>query len=124
MSDFFDNADIIYAYTRKQAIEDGVLIDVSKMAQEAGIKYPVAITSGVYADVCNIPKSKSYQDEKGRLWDMLSMFVLNAVRSKGSRFHYSIIMHVGNKTYYTVKAVCDGGDDGKPVITLMRPNED
>jgi len=30
---------VIYAYTRAQAIEDGVLVDVSKMAKEAGIKF-------------------------------------------------------------------------------------
>src|SRR5690606_22501667 len=32
--------DIIFAYTRAQAIADGVLIDVSNTAREAGIKFP------------------------------------------------------------------------------------
>jgi type I site-specific restriction endonuclease len=32
--------DVIYSYTRKQAIEDGVLVDITEMAKEAGIKYP------------------------------------------------------------------------------------
>ncbi len=30
-----DSADVIYAYTRQQALEDGVLINVSNMAKEA-----------------------------------------------------------------------------------------
>ena len=30
--------DVISTYTRAQAIEDGVLIDVSSMAREAGFK--------------------------------------------------------------------------------------
>src|ERR1039458_9449603 len=39
---------VIYSYTRKQAIEDGVLVDITEMAKEAGIKYPVAITSTAF----------------------------------------------------------------------------
>jgi hypothetical protein len=33
---FWDDAEVIYAYTRAQALEDGVLVDVSEMAKEAG----------------------------------------------------------------------------------------
>ena len=124
MSDFFEDSDLVYAYTRAQAIADGVLIDVSEMAKEAGITFPVALTSSVYADVCNIPPSKSHQDPKGRLWDLLTMFVSNARKFRSSQFSYDFIMHVGNKTYYTVKAVCSPGDDCEPVVTLMLPNED
>ena len=39
---------IIARYTRAQAIEDGVLIDVSKMAKEAGFVIPVAVTDAVW----------------------------------------------------------------------------
>ena len=34
---------VIYAYTRAQAIEDGVLADVTETAKEAGFKLPVAV---------------------------------------------------------------------------------
>jgi len=34
---------VIHTYTRAQAIEDGVLIDVSEMAREAGFRWPVAV---------------------------------------------------------------------------------
>ena len=34
----FDHADIIHCYTRADAIRDGVLIDVSAVAREAGIR--------------------------------------------------------------------------------------
>src|SRR4051812_27741843 len=36
--------EVIFAYTRKQAIEDGVLVDVTETAKEAGFKIPVALT--------------------------------------------------------------------------------
>jgi len=35
---------VIYSYTRAQAIEDGMFVDVTETAKEAGFKYPVAIT--------------------------------------------------------------------------------
>jgi hypothetical protein len=36
----FENADLIHASTRADVIADGVLIDVSAVAWEAGIRYP------------------------------------------------------------------------------------
>ena len=32
---------VIYSYTRAQAVADGVQVDVTKTAQEAGIKFPI-----------------------------------------------------------------------------------
>jgi hypothetical protein len=40
----FDDADLIHRYTRADALRDGVLIDVSAAAREAGIRFPVALT--------------------------------------------------------------------------------
>jgi len=33
--------EVIYSYTRAQAVADGVQVEVTKTAQEAGIKFPV-----------------------------------------------------------------------------------
>jgi len=46
----FENAEVIDSYTRAQAIEDGVLIDVSNAAKEAGFRIPIALTTAVWAD--------------------------------------------------------------------------
>lgn len=67
--------DVIAGYSRAQALEDGVLIDVSDTAREAGFKFPVAITQAVW-DRYIIPSEldANYgQDERGRLWDTLWM---------------------------------------------------
>ena len=70
---FFGN--VISTYTRAQAIEDGVLIDAGAMAQEAGFKWPVALTSDAWADCVAWSEDdnckQAYQDESGRLWDVL-----------------------------------------------------
>jgi predicted sugar kinase len=46
---------IIYTYTRSQAIADGFQVEVSKMAQEAGITYPVFLTRAVYDNYVTVP---------------------------------------------------------------------
>ena len=43
----FTQEDIIYTYTRAQAIEDGYIVDVSEVASEAGFRWPVAVTRAV-----------------------------------------------------------------------------
>jgi hypothetical protein len=44
-----EDDDLIYAYTRAQALADGVLVDVSQMAREAGFKFPTAITADLHS---------------------------------------------------------------------------
>ena len=74
MEDFWADAEVISTYTRAQAIEDGVLVDVSKTAREVGLKWPVAITAGVWATINDIPpKLQGIQDVEGRLWDVVWM---------------------------------------------------
>ena len=46
MTEYFGEP--ISIYTRAQAIEDGVLVDVSESAREAGFKFPVAVTRTVW----------------------------------------------------------------------------
>jgi len=123
--------EVIYAYTRKQAIADGVLIDVSKMSKEAGIRFPVAVTSAVWHEyvVPDEELSNYGQSEDGRLWDILWMFRCNARRNASDimLFDLYFLMSKNGKSeqkLVTLKAVCGPGDKGEPVITIMNPDED
>ena len=66
--------ELIYSYTRTQAIDDGELVDVSTVAQEAGIKFPVALTRAVWDKYVEVPEGVTCQDVNGRLWDIVWMF--------------------------------------------------
>jgi hypothetical protein len=66
----FDHADYIHRYTRADALRDGVLIDVSPVAREAGIRYPVALTRAAWERCVTVPPGVLCQDEAGRLWDV------------------------------------------------------
>lgn len=73
---------VIFSYTRAQAIADGVLIDVSELAKQAGFGYPVAVTAGVWAECVAVPEGVAGQDETGRLWDVLNMLRFAILRGE------------------------------------------
>ena len=81
----FENADLIHRYSRADAIRDGVLIDVSAVAREAGIRYPVAITASVWGKCVAVPPGVECQDEAGRLWDVLWLLKIAANRAADGR---------------------------------------
>ncbi len=118
---------VIYTYTRAQAIEDGVLFDVSETAREAGFRWPVAITAGVQSLVEAIPpRLQGINDVDGRLWDVLWMAYM-AIRNaphNDQLLHYGLILHHGRKKNVTLKLVTGPGDQGEPVVTIMLLDED
>ena len=121
---------IIYAYTRKQAIEDGEQVDVSTTAAEAGIRFPVFLTRRVFDAYVAVPPNVTGQDEAGRLWDIVSMlrFAIKHFGNGGDRIEYSLYVRNDNRRPKLVKlvAVCGAHDmdASEPAITVMLPDED
>ena len=124
---FYDD----FCYTRAEALADGVLVDVTDTAKEAGFRIPVALTRALRADIYAIPERlRGIADTAGRLWDVLFMghCAIKQQPSTTSLCLYRLEMPVreieNHGPLYEVKAVCGPGDDGEPVLTLMRPEED
>ena len=124
---------VIYSYTRAEAIKDGVLIDVSETSKEAGFRFPVALTSEAYADCVEWTQENGpYQDEAGRLWDVvfMAMMAIKSSKQGGSNLLFQLFRHPNRLPYtdtpplVTLKLTCGPGDNGEPVITIMMPNED
>ena len=57
--------EVIFSYTRAQAIADRALIDVTPTAAEAGFGFPVAVTSDLMAAIETIPQKYSHEDVQG-----------------------------------------------------------
>lgn len=123
----------VHRYSRAQAIVDGLLVDVTELAREAGFRVPVALTATVWADCVawgeEDNRRQTYQDEQGRLWDVLWMAYLAARRGTGDLLSFQ--MHRvprgnhGSRPRLTTLKLCIGlGDSGEPVITVLKPNED
>lgn len=132
----------IYSYTREQAIADGVLIDVSTVAREAGIVWPVAMTSAAWSDCVawteqtEARKGYTGQSESGRLWDvvwMLSLAVRGALRrgldaSKQPLFYSLLRTPTAGRGVMPrkvqLKFIVGPDDEGRPCVTVMLPSED
>jgi hypothetical protein len=125
----FEQSDLIHAYSRADAIRDGVLIDVSETAKEAGFCYPVALTHAVWEKCVAVPSGVECQDEAGRLWDVLWLLLL-AIRGSNGGPEVRFGVHVrndnreGTPPLVRLKAACGPNDDGSPCITVMMPDED
>ncbi len=116
---------VIYAYTRSQAVADGFQVDVTKTAQEAGIKFPMFLTRAVFDAYAAVPEGVTGQDEAGRLWDIVWMTRFAILRSKshGDRIPVALYVRNDNRAAKLVKIIARCGpldmDDPQPAITVM-----
>lgn len=132
---------VISSYTRRQAIEDGVLVQLSgpgyqgdqwvpDMVAELGFKAPMAITATAFAQYVDLtPAAKrACNDIQGRLWDVLYMLRLAVARCPAPRdavyFDVYCVVKRIKPQCVRLKSVCGPGDDAEPVITIMLPDED
>ncbi len=125
----FDDAPVIFSYSRRQAIEDGVLIDLTEWAKQTGFKFPVACTAAVWNGyIVPPPGMEGYgQSERGRAHDILWLLWCAIRRGQGgSQVDFEVIFLQDPERQETVqfKALCGPGDQGDPVITILRPEED
>lgn len=125
-------ATIISAYSRQQAIEDGVLIEIPQsLSREAGVTVPCVVTAGLFGQLNISEQDKSLgQSLNGRLWDLLNNFRM-AIKLSGAgmtdQLTFSLIIASATpnrKRVILVKSIIGAGDSGEPVITFLLPNED
>lgn len=118
---------VIHTYTRAQAIQDGVLVDVTETAKEMGFKFPLAVTSAVWQIIQPDQAAESMgESATGRLWDCLWMLLIAIKRGSGGAiipFSFIVTENCLQRTVQ-LKAVCGPGDNMEPVITVMLPSED
>ncbi|MBI2946011.1 MAG: hypothetical protein HYY23_00055 [Verrucomicrobia bacterium] len=123
-------AEVIYSYTRAQAVADGVQVEVSKVATEAGIRFPVFLTRAAYDAYVTVPPGVTCQDEAGRLWDIMTMLRLAISKAKPSqeRLPFALYVRNDNNARRLVKLIAICGaldiDDPQAAVTVMLPNED
>lgn len=133
---FWDDAEIISSYSRAQAIEDGVLVDldqgeIGRAAREAGIRHPVAMTASAFGRyVALTPCAEDMgNDIVGRAWDVFYMFVLAVKRAPAGgsdtiQFPFYCVVDRREPERCVLKATIGPGDDAEPVITFMEIDED
>lgn len=134
---------IIASYTRADAVNDGVQVAIPReITREAGIKFPVYMTQRVYSKYVLVPKGMDYQNEDGRLWDILYMFAMQARKSISSVLMFEFVCQLPDTGDWTIyERICEENrlfrlitlraeigpldiDNPDPAITLMLPDED
>ena len=121
---------VISVYTRAQALQDGVLVDVSDLAREAGFTWPVAVTDHLYHSyivpaLTLVPEGQSIT---GRLWDVL-MVLRHAIRSSkdDSYLRFTVLFQMSpGAAPVPVELVSVSGpdDEGSPCLTQMLEGDD
>lgn len=124
---------IIYAYTRAQALADGVLVDMTETAKEVGFKLPVAITEALHNRLTP-SKADTYlgQDYNDRLWDLLwvAAFTIKLADPGTDTVTFTVALQEADaqssrlqNTDLRLRAICGPGDEGEPVITIGFPED-
>jgi len=121
---------VIFSYTRAQALADGVLIDATALAKEAGFKWPVALTDHLYHSyiVPALDLVAEGQSITGRLWDLLQVLRYAITNSKDDTYlQFSVLFAMSPGAapipIELISVACPG-DDGEPVITCMLEGDD
>ena len=134
---FWHGAEIIHTYTRADMLRDGSLIDHSQMAREAGITWPVALTTAAQADAVTWNDSNAgLQDETGRAWDVVWM-ASHAIRARarqsnditpGTTIPFEMVRvpntpRAQQPRKATLHLVFAPDIDGQPAWTIKMPDE-
>ena len=74
---------LIYSYTRAQAIADGVLVDVTDAAKDVGFKVHTAVSEHLYHGYVEPPDGLTGEGQSvtGRLHDLLFLVLCSAKKS-------------------------------------------
>ncbi len=105
--------EVISVYTREQAIEDGVLVDVTEWGSadkgfHGGFTCPVAFTAALWGAV---ERKVRFQDTRGRAHDVLwmaSLALRRVMRSGVDSAFFGVLLQVGRTKKQTLRVVADG----------------
>jgi len=121
---------VIFSYTRAQALADGVLVDITPLAKEAGFCIPVAVTEAVYLDYLKPSAALEAESQsfEGRAWDVLQVLLFAAaVHPDHDTILFKVLFQISPgcpPVPIELKAIIGPGDIGSPVLTILLPLED
>ncbi len=101
----------ISTYTRAQAIEDGVLVDITEQARQQRFVFPMAMTIALW-ESCEAESAENLRQILAQLHLEIKKAAPGCDQLK--------FLTLG----FTIKCVVGPGDDPRPVMTLMLQDED
>jgi len=114
--------DVISRYTRAQAIEDGLLFEVTDAPEAAALfKYPAAITVGLRAALQK-GQGRILDTYNARLFDVFYMSILASQLQKEETADLFYKCRVGGRSL-KLWANCGPDDSGAPCMTFGFPED-
>ena len=130
MANLFDSAEVVFRYTRRMAIADGVLVDATQgdfaeVSREHFPHHHLAMTSAVFALIERGVETGEGSEFAGLWHDVLWMSRMSRVRllSGGHTFDVGI-RAAALLRWHELKILFHGGDHGEPCATVMLLEED
>jgi len=130
----FTNEELIFVYSRKEALADGVQVDanIGDLAEvtRQHYKFPVYMTAGVF-DLMEqaVNNAEACNDFKGVWHDILFMSHAFSREVSPERREFQVIITTGpglKEIIYDLAAECgpQDFDNAAPVVTIMLRDED
>lgn len=126
----FAGFEIVYAYTRQQAIEDGVLVDLSSgfPNETRMFKWNVCCTSAVW-EIIERAAEADGTEIAVYVWDVCYMAcqTVRIVRLSSGEVFFKVCLPLQDSgKHRKLKIVCGpiSYDDPTPCLTIMLPDED
>ncbi len=108
---------------RQRAIEDGKLLDVSRLAKCVGYCIPVAMSTAVIERYVLVHEDDAWDDERSRVWGILNSLAHSIPRmSQAGHYFVWVEPNVAKSFWLRVVVVKDKYAD--PVMTIMLPEQE
>lgn len=125
----FTGVPIIHTYTREQALDDGVLIDLTPTARARGFRWPIACTERLWQSLIaagidpenNTDGGPEIARRIGQVLNCLLMAVQGLGNKRDEYVWFTALTDAGCSKAW---ARAHGDDDGAPCITIMLMGED
>lgn len=117
---------INFPCSRADALDDGVLVDISAEARNVSFRYPVAMTRAAWNRCVHNNDRSSKTDQTERLRQVLKvlrMEILGNPNCSTVSFDVKIRNDDGSIRNVKLKSTCGPGDDAEPVITILLANQ-
>lgn len=120
--------EVIHTYSRKQALEDGTLIDITEYARLNGFKIPVAVTASLWVYIGVSPElAEIDQSVAGRLKDVLFLLLMEirkaSVDTDIIRYLVDFLVEPDITKTVEIIAVVGPDDDLQPCLTIGLPED-
>ena len=122
----FEDMELISCYSRNDAMEDGILIPLTDLTNDAQIlktyRYPICLTSFVYEHIRTDLDRNPHKDMQGILWDIIWMSQKSIFKKiDDSTALFKLLL---NDREIILKIQCHPSDDMSPCLTIMGEKED